>query len=130
MKIFFVAIALLFYNCNSINKSEIKKESKIDNQTTISNNEFFSSIDYSSKKVVFISLSKEIELRKVKLVVDLYYKNYNEWQDVDFNFDKSKELKEKWILKEVEMISSKTDLSLKQVSEILKDYTFECDENN
>ena len=130
MKIFFVAIALLFYNCNSINKSEIKKESKIDNQTTISNNEFFSSIDYSSKKVVFISLSKEIELRKVKLVVDLYYKNYNEWQDIDFNFDKSKELKEKWILKEVEMISSKTDLSLKQVSEILKDYTFECDENN
>jgi len=130
MKIFFIAIALLFYNCDSINKSEIKKKSKIDNQTTISNNEFFTSIDYSPKKVVFISLSKEIELRKVKLVVDLYYKNYNEWQDIDFNFSKSKEFKEKWILKEVEMISSKTDLSLKQVSEILKDYTFECDENN
>lgn len=130
MKIFFIAIALLFYNCDSINKSEIKKKSKIDNQTTISNNEFFTSIDYSPKKVVFISLSKEIELRKVKLVVDLYYKNYNEWQDIDFNFSKSKEFKENWILKEVEMISSKTDLSLKQVSEILKDYTFECDENN
>ena len=130
MKIFFVAIALLFYNCDSINKSEIKKKSKIDNQTTITHKEFFTNIDYSSKKVVFISLSKEIELRKVKLVVDLYYKNYNEWQDIDFNFSKSKEFKEKWILKEVEMISSKTDLSLKQVSEILKDYTFECDENN
>ena len=130
MKIFFIAIALLFYNCNSINKSEIKEKSKIDNQTTITHNEFFTNIDYSSKKVVFISLSKEIELRKVKLVVDLYYKNYNEWQDIDFNFSKSKEFKEKWILKEVEMISSKTDLSLKQVSEILKDYTFECDENN
>ena len=78
---------------------------------------------------MFISLSKEIELKKVKVVIDLYYEHYDEWLDVNFNYDKSKESKENWIFKQVQIMSSKTGLSLKQVSQILKDYTFECNEN-
>jgi|TARA_B110000908_G_C9989933_1_gene329327 hypothetical protein len=129
MKTFFIAFALLFYSCNTFNKSEGKEENKIENQITLSNNEFFSSLDYNPKKVVFISLSKEIELKKVKVVIDLYYEHYDEWLDVNFNYDKSKESKENWIFKQVQIMSSKTGLSLKQVSQILKDYTFECNEN-